>query len=287
MILFNTRSTDRLAQQLDLPRGACTIKNFSDGEIYVKINEDVAGKDVCILAATPAPADNYFEMFLLLNALQRAQARISLLFTYFGYARQDKAQPGEALGSEVISTFLKTFTIKKISIIHAHSTRFHELLDFEDITPYEPFCAVARTHHLSVIVAPDRGATSRVEQVAERCGTQAAFVSKTRSVTEQVDVIALNGDVEGKNVLIVDDMITTGSTILHVAAFLKEHGARDIYVCAAHGVFAPGTREKLQNAETIKKIYVTDTLPQQPPTDKIDIIPIASFLKETLEKIVV
>lgn len=283
MILFNTRNTEYLARQLSFTRGACIIKNFSDGELYVKVDEDVAGKTVCVLTATQPPADNILELFLLLDALKRKQAKIYLLFTYFGYARQDRTQPGEAFSSCMISNFLKTYELEKIFIIHAHSERLHEMLDFENVTPTQPVCKIITDYNLSP-VAPDKGASSRVAHIARTCGVEPIFVTKSRPAFEKVTVTHIDGDVTGKNILIIDDMISTGSTILQTAALLKKNGANDIYAYATHGVFAPGCREKIEASPEIKKFYVTDSLPQSTTTKegKITVINIAPFLTDTL-----
>jgi ribose-phosphate pyrophosphokinase len=284
MILFSTTQTDYLAAALPFKQGKRTIKRFSDGEIYVKIEEPrehIEHKSIWVLASTSAPADNLIELFFLLDALQRQRARISLLITYFGYERQDRAAPGEALSAEVIARCLQLFALEQIFIIHAHSAALHRFLSFKNIIPVSLVCPIA--HQCDGIVAPDQGAHELAQLVTRECVIEPIFVTKMRPAQEHVEVTGVLGDIHDKTVLIIDDIISTGRTIVSVSTKLQELGARDVYVFATHGVFSGNARELIESSPIIKKVYVTNTLPQK-YSPKIEIVTIVPFIEHIIRK---
>ena len=275
MKIFPTRSCYHLMPTLAGEQGAATIKTFSDGEIYVCINEDVRNKHVAVLAATPPPGDNLLELYFLLDALQRAGAFIHLFFTYFGYARQDRAQPGESLSCEVLFRFLKTFRIEETKIIQIHNAQVREFYDFQDIILLDFFVPLAR--NVDCVVAPDEGAGYLAHEIARQAGKECVVVmKKKRSGHEKIAQITIHGSLENKKVLLVDDMIATGGTICRAALVAKEHGAKTVHVAATHGIFSGNAFEQLHNS-LIDHIYVTNTLEQnvghEPKVSVIDIGP--------------
>lgn len=152
MIVFYTRSTQHLHQMLPFEIGKYISKQFSDGEWYVKLEQDIAGKMVWVITATNPPADHLIELWLLLDALQRGGAKINLFFTYFGYARQDRPMLGEASSAQVISSIFTMFSIHKIIILHPHSMLLHNFLTYEAIFPNDLICAIAQNY--DAIAAP-------------------------------------------------------------------------------------------------------------------------------------
>jgi len=274
MKVFPTRSCYHLMHTLGAQQGAATIKNFTDGEIYVRIDEDVHNKHVAVLAATP-PGDSFLELFFLLDALERAGAYIHLFFTYFGYARQDRALRGEALSSEVLFRFLKTFQINETKIIHIHNPAVREFYDFQDIILLDFFVPLAQ--EVDCVIAPDEGAAILAGEIARRAGKECVVVmKKERSGHEKIAQITIHGSVTNKKVLLVDDMIATGSTISSAALVAKEYGAESVQVAATHGIFSDNAFEQL-NKSVIDKIYVTNTLKQsfnyEPKISVIDSAP--------------
>ena len=167
MKLFYTKSAEHLAKKIKLKKGKYIISSFPDGELYVKINENVKNKRVLVLAATNPPAENLLELLFLLDALQGAGARIYLFFTYFGYARQDRAKAGEALASQRICSWLKGFKWQNIAVLHPHSERLKQFLKYKEILPYHFFTSVINRE--DVVVAPDKGASSLAKEISKRC----------------------------------------------------------------------------------------------------------------------
>ncbi len=281
-MIFSTRQCNHIAEDLPFKKGRLLLKQFSDGELLVKIEEDVRDKIVWVIGSTAVPAENTIELMLLLDALQRAQARIYLVLTYFGYARQDRTSKGESLGSALFSTFLKSFNLEKIFIIHAHSPALHSFLDFENVIPVSLFCTPASGKDR--IAAPDQGAYELAEAIAKTCNLGFITVTKMRPAHEAVEVTGVHNNIHQKRILIVDDIISTANTLISVAHILKDLGAHSIQAAATHGVFADGARERLQGSDLFEKVYVTDTLPQPPGYPKIVVLPIAPFIKKLIEE---
>ncbi|MGB8467968.1 MAG: ribose-phosphate diphosphokinase [Candidatus Babeliales bacterium] len=282
MLLFNTSNTDYLVQRLPFKRGAVLVKKFSDGELYVKLLDPIAdGTPVCVIASTQAPAENLLELFFLLDALHRSNARIYVLFTYFGYARQDRVALGESFAAHVIAQILKSFALTNMVIVHAHSQNLHELFNFTNKIPFELFCAAAQRCQ-ATIVAPDTGAVMLASSVAHSCALETVFISKIRPMQEEVVITSISGEVRGKNLLLVDDIIATGNTIMGAATFLKEHGAKSISVFVTHGVFTNHACERIAACAAIDALYVTNSLPQQENSKKIIVVDIVPFIEKII-----
>lgn len=279
MMVFYTSAAKHLASELPFEQGNYLSKQFSDGEWYIKLEQDVYKKNVWVIAATNPPAEHLLELFLLLNALARAQATINILFTYFGYARQDSPVAGEASSAEVVGTILKIFALKKIIVIHAHSSRLHHYLNFTNVIPTDLIRDTMQLY--DAVAAPDQGAHDLVKSIAHACGKESIFLTKIRSEQEKVKILEYDGIVPSRKILIIDDMIATGNTIIEVAKILAQLGADDIGVWATHGIFS-GDAIELLNKSIIKKIFVTNTLPQDKKSPKIEVISIAPLIKQII-----
>ncbi len=279
MMVFYTSSTHHLAGQLPYEEGIYLLKKFSDGELYLKLQTNVTHKKVCVVTATNPPAEYLLELFLLLDALMRAHAQIFLIFTYFGYGRQDMPLPQEAATAQMIATFLKIFPLKSIAIIHAHSALLHTYLDFKNIIPQDLICQKAILY--DAIVAPDQGAYELVKGLSDSCDVNAIFLSKIRPEHEMVQILKYDGVVRAQKVLIIDDMIATGHTIAEVAKLIAKSGVSTIDVWATHGIFSNNAVELLEGS-VIGKVYVTNTLPQHKISAKIEIISIVPLLEQII-----
>lgn len=282
MILFSTCTMLEISKNIKLPQGSCTLKKFSDGELYVHINDDIKGKTVWLLAATQPPAEHMLELFFMLDALKRAgAAQINLFISYFAYARQLKTITGEASSAQVICDILKTFAINKIFIIHPHdNSMLHNFLSYTDLLDIDFFCNKAAKY--DAIAAPDKGAHIFAEKIAKACNKEIVFLTKKRPEQEQVEIIALDGTVNNKKILLVDDMISTGRTMIESAEFLKKMGAKTVSAAAMHGVFSPGSHERLQTS-IIEKIYVTNTIEQQ-AQGKVEVTDIAPYISKIIKE---
>lgn len=278
MKVFPTRSSQHLMPTLDVPQGKATIKNFTDGEIYVRIEEDLKDKPVWILTATPPPAENLLELYLLLDALQRAGAYVNLFFTYFGYARQDRAKPGESLSAEVLFSFLKTFRIEQTKIIHIHNAKVRRFYDFEDIILLDFFLPLAE--NVDCIVAPDHGAAYLAKEIAHRAKKEFMVMKKIRNNHEKIKDIILEDGLTNKKILLVDDMIATGGTIIKAAQEARDHGAQEIKVAATHGIFSGDAYEKIATS-IIDQVFVTNSLEQSTEEhEKVSIIDCAPMIDQ-------
>lgn len=283
MKLFSIPCMDYLARKLHFTPGACSFKAFSDGEWHVQIEEDVSAQSVWVLAATMSPADNLIQLLLLLDALTRAGARVSLVLTYFGYERQDRAAPGEALSAQVVANCFKQFTLQKILIVHHHSQALHNFIDFTGLVPVSLMASMAQSQHIDVIVAPDDGAHELAHQVAQRAGATAAYIIKKRSSQDDVRVVRIDGTVRDRRVLVVDDIISTGGTVMKAAVALREAGARSIAVMATHGLFSQSEADVIRQREGISNIAVLNTLPMK-VDGGITTISIASWLAAAMQE---
>lgn len=277
MSLFYTSSVNHLIERIPYPRGSFIIKKFSDGEIYVKINHEI--QEAWVLASTFPPADNLLELFFLLDALSNQGAKINLLVPYFGYARQSHPQPGEAASARRICTFLKTFTLNKIVIVHVHTTTMHEFLAFENFIPFELICREAEK--VDCIASSDKGSAALAAKTGARCEKPTILIEKKRPEHEMVEIISVTGNVEGKSILIVDDIISTGNTILAAAQELKKLGAASVYAYATHAFFSRDALHKIDNSP-IEKVFVTNTIPQKNSNHKVKVLDIAPQLEKII-----
>jgi len=282
MKLFYIPQMKYLADELDVEHGKCLFKRFSDGELYVRLEEDVHDQDVWVLVATQPPTSHFFEVFFLLDALQRAGARVSLLLTYLGYERQDRANKGEALSAEVVANCFKQFALRRTVIIHAHSERLHDFLVFTNVMPIALMAQAAQDYDAEVIVAPDDGARDMAAAVAEQAGLPCAYVSKMRPDHETVEIMKIQGLVVGKRAFIVDDVISTGRTILKASEYVHKAEAKSVTVMATHGCFSDETRIKIQSVDFIKALIVTNSLPCA-YDGKVTIVSIAPLIMDIME----
>lgn len=254
MMLFYNNAAKHLAQKVRIKKGNFTIKRFSDGEIHVKIQSDVRKKKVWVLANTNPPAENMLELVFLIDALKRSGAKIKLLIPYFGYARQSHEHRGEAYSSKLVCGWFRG--LDKVVVIHMHSPVLKKFLNYEDIVPFDIF-PVGR---FDLIVAPDKGALKNAKKLSKSLDLPLGCMEKIRPEKEKVKIVKVVAEARGKNVLIIDDMITTGNTVIKAAAQLK--GAKEISVAATHGIFSDDALKKIGKSP-IKMVYVTNSLPQK------------------------
>jgi ribose-phosphate pyrophosphokinase len=281
MNIFFTNSTKHFANKINLPQSPYIVKKFSDGEIYIKVDQDVQ-KKVWVIASTQPPADNLLELFFLLDALERSGAqKINILISYFAYARQAVALTGEAGSAQFIATTLTKFPLAKIYIVHAHAAHILEgFLPFTNMIPIDFFCSVAKNY--DVIAAPDKGAFDFAQTVAQQCKKEIVFFYKKRPEHEKVIIESINGNVNGKRVLLVDDIISTGRTIIQASKAIIDLGAQEVSAAATHGIFAADAHEKIDESQ-LKKVYVTNTL-EQMSRDKIEVHDVSKFIESIIIK---
>ncbi len=271
--LLSGTANQALAQEIaghlgvDLCRVTCS--RFADGEIFVRIDENIRGADVFIVQPTNPPADNVMELLLLIDAARRASAaRITAVMPYYGYSRQDrKDQPRVAIGAKLLANMIETAGADRVLGIDFHQ---HQLQGFFDVPVDHLYAAPVMTSHYRkkqlrdvVVVAPDVGSAKMARGYAKRLNGTLAIIDKRRPTPNVAEVLNVVGDVEGRDCLIPDDMIDTAGTVTEAARALKRLGAKDIYVCATHALLSGPAVERLC-AAPIVEVAVTNTIPIPP-----------------------
>jgi len=285
----NRPLAEEIAEHLQMPLGAVTIKRFADGEIFVRIDQNARGRDVFIIQPTPPPADNLMELLLLVDAARRASAaRVTVVVPYYGYARQDrKDQPRVAISAKLVANLIEAAGADGLLGMDFHA---HQLQGFFDIPVDHLYAAPVLTAYFRakglrelVVVAPDVGAAKMARGFARRLDASFAIIDKRRPAPNVAEVLTVVGEVEGRPCLITDDMIDTASTIESVAYALRERGAGPIYACATHALLSGPAVERLQNAP-LQEVVVTNTLPIGPEKrfPKLTVLSIAELLARAL-----
>ena len=265
----NRPLAEAVADDLGCELGRATIRNFEDGEIFVRIDDNVRGRDLYIIQSTCPPSDNILELLLLLDAARRASAaRITAVIPYFGYARQDrKDQPRVAIGAKLMANMIVAAGADRVLSIDFHQ---HQLQGFFDIPVDHLYAAPVFTRYFRekqldnlVVVSPDVGSAKMARGFAKRLGGTMGIIDKRRPAANVSEVMHVIGEVEGKDCILSDDMIDTGGTLAQAARALKERGARDVYACATHALLSGPAVERLRDAP-FTEIVVTDTIPVPP-----------------------
>lgn len=292
--LFAGRSNPELAlaitKAFGKELGEVTIKNFSDGEIYVRYEQSIRGSDLFIIQSTQPPGDNWLELLFLVDAARRASAaRITVVIPYFGYARQDrKDQPRVSIGSKVVADMLTSVGTDRILTMDLHAP---QIQGFFNLPVDHLYGSAVLIEHLRtklpenlVIVAPDVGSLKLARAYAKRLGVDLALIDKRRPQQNVAEVMHIIGDVEGKNVLLMDDMIDTAGTLCAAAEALKKQGALDVVAAATHPLLSGPAFERLSNS-AIDRVYVTDTVPLTRPHERIEVVSVADHFADAIHRI--
>jgi ribose-phosphate pyrophosphokinase len=254
-----------VARVLEVDLCRTTVSRFADGEIFVRIDENVRGADVFIVQPTNSPAENILELLLLIDAARRASAaRITCVIPYFGYGRQDrKDQPRVAIGAKLMANTIESAGADRVLAVDFHQ---HQLQGFFDVPVDHLYAAPVLTAHYRrkklkdvVVVAPDVGSAKMARGFAKRLDGSLAIIDKRRPAPNVSEVLNVVGEVEGRDCLITDDMIDTAGTVTEASRALKAMGANDVYVCATHALLSGPAVERLSNAP-IAEVTVTNTI---------------------------
>jgi len=285
----NRPLAEEMAQQLGQPLCAVTLRRFADGELFVKIDENVRGRDVFIIQPTNPPAENYIELLLLIDAARRASAaRVTAVLPYFGYARQDrKDQPRVAISAKLMANLVTHAGADRVLGMDFHS---HQLQGFFDIPVDHLYAAPAFVSHFRqkelhdpVVVAPDVGSAKMARGFAKRLNASLAIIDKRRPSANVAEVVNVVGDVADKDCLIPDDMIDTAGTITEASRALKKLGARRVFAFATHALLSGPAVERLRESP-IDEVTVTNTirLPEERKFDKLKILSIAGLMAKAI-----
>ncbi len=288
----NRALAERIAAELDQALCDVTIKRFADGEIFVRINENVRGRDVFLIQPTNPPAENVLELLILIDAAKRASAaRVTAVVPYFGYARQDrKDQPRVSIAAKLMANLITAAGADRLLSIDFHQ---HQLQGFFDIPVDHLYASPVLMEHFRgmgldnlVVVATDVGAAKMARGYAKRLGGDLAIVDKRRrgpNVAESLNVV---GDVDGKRCVIPDDMIDTAGTMTSAVKILRERGATDIYCVATHALLSGPAVERLASAD-VQEIIVTDTVPvpeeKRRALENLRVLSVAGLLARAIE----
>ena len=288
----NRPLAEEMARFLGTELGDCDIEQFSDGEIFVKINENVRGVDVFIVQPTFPPAENLLELLIMIDAAVRASAsRITAVLPYYGYARQDrKDQPRVAISAKLVANLITVAGANRVLTMDLHAG---QIQGFFDIPLDHLFASPVLIDYFKeldlddlTIVSPDIGSVRMARAFAKRFKAPFALIDKRRPKPNVSEVMNVIGEVDGRNVIILDDLIDTGGTVVEAAAALKGKGAKDIYVGCTHGILSGNALEKIHDSP-ITELVVTNTVPMNDrrPNNRIRVLSVAPLLGEAVRRI--
>ena len=298
MKIFSGRSnpalSERIVSTLGRELGAISIKTFSDGELWVKFEENVRGHDVFLIQSTNSPAENIIELALMADAAVRASAgRVTAVIPYFGYGRQDrKDQPRVPISSRVMIDIITAMGIDRIITMDLHSTQIQGFtkIPFDHLYSRMVLLDAIKKEGFdpknSAVLAPDIGSAAISQAYAKRLGMHFALIDKRRYAPNQAAISHLIGELKDKDVLIIDDMIDTAGTTVNAAEAAMEQGAKSVTAIATHGVLSGPALDKLRES-SIRKIIITDTIKtkEKKILDNMDIVTVADVFGSAINRI--
>ncbi|WP_299189620.1 ribose-phosphate pyrophosphokinase [uncultured Campylobacter sp.] len=287
----NPEFAKKISKYLSLPLSECAIKTFSDGEISVQIGESVRGKDVFVIQPTCAPANsNLMELLILTDALKRSSANsITAVVPYFGYARQDrKAAPRVPISAKLVANMMQTAGIDRVVTMDLHAGQIQGFFDVPVDNLYGSliFLDYLKDKNLKnpIIASPDVGGVARARSFAKKLSLDLVIVDKRREEANKSEVMNIIGDVAGKDVILIDDMIDTAGTIVKAAGAFKEQGAKSVSAFCTHAVLSGPAYERIESG-ALDGLVVTDTIPLKQESDRIKVISVAPLFGEVIRRV--
>jgi ribose-phosphate pyrophosphokinase len=290
----NPQLTEAICSSLGHEQGTARIWRFPDGEKCVRLESDVRGRDCFIVQPTCSPVDeNLVELLIFLDCLRRASAaRVTAVMPYFGYARQDRKDAGRVpITAKMVANLITAAGAERVLSIDMHAKQLQGFFDIplDHLTAEPVIVEYLRNKHLSdlTVVAPDVGNMKTASRYASALRAELAIINKRRVSGSEVVCEEVIGNVKGRNIVMCDDMISTGGTIVGAAALVKSRGAKKIYVGATHGVFCESAVDKL-NQSPLEEIIVTDTIPLREEAGRlknIKVLTVAKLLGEAISRI--
>ena len=283
----------QISEFLNVPLTDTLLTRFSDGEIRVQINESVREKRVFIIQSLHSPAnDHIMEMLLLADAARRASAKeVNLVIPYYAYARQDrKDQPRVPISAKVLANLIESVGVDRVIVVDLHAEQIQGFFNIpvEHITALPLFADYLKNQQIEdlVIVSPDAGGAKRADKLAKKLGAELAIIYKMRPRPNAVEVFDVIGNVEGKNCVIVDDIVDTAGTLVAAADMLLKKGAKSVRACITHGVLSGPAVERINNSK-LSELVITDTIPTEDKPIKVKkVIPIAPIVAEVIKRVV-
>lgn len=289
----NRQLAEEIASYLGLKLADTLITTFSDGEVRVQINESVRGYDVYIISSLSHPVNHHImELLLTVDAVKRSSAKsVTAVIPYYAYGRQDRQdRPRTPISAKVLADILQKVGVDRVIVVDLHSPQIQGFFDI----PVEHLTAIPVLYEYikknlilndPVVVSPDAGGVKRARDLANKLGCGIAVILKRRPEPNKAEVMDVVGDLEGKEAIIVDDIIDTAGTLTAAANILINRGARRVIACATHGIFSGPAIERLTSSE-IEKVIVTNTLPvYDKQFNKLEIVSIAPLIGEAIKRI--
>lgn len=291
----NVGLAEKIAQIMERPLGDLSVTRFSEGEIFVKINEDVRGRDVFIIQPTcPPPNENFMELLIMIDAFKRASAaRITAVVPFFGYARQDrKDQPRVPITAKLAANLITAAGADRVLTMDLHAGQIQGFFDIpvDHLLACPVFVEAIRKMDIAnpVVVSPDVGGIKRARELANRLGADLAIVDKRRDNDKETSVMNILGNVKGHDAIITDDMVATAGSITEAAKVLKEKGANKIYIAISHPILSGPAYDRIRNSP-IDKLLVTDSIPLNAVPDdirdRIQVLSVSNLLAEAITRI--
>ncbi|NPA60879.1 MAG: ribose-phosphate pyrophosphokinase [Epsilonproteobacteria bacterium] len=287
----NRELAEEISDYLDQPLSSAKITRFSDGEISVRIKESVRGKDVFIIQPTSAPANaNLMELLIMVDALKRSSAKsITAVVPYYGYARQDrKAEPRVPISAKLVANLMETAGITRVVTVDLHASQIQGFFDIPVDNLYGAilFNDYVKSKNLKnpIVASPDIGGVARARYFAKSLGLDMVIVDKRRERANESEVMNIIGDVNGKDVIIIDDMIDTAGTMVKAAQALKDRGATSVMACCTHPVLSGPAYERIEKG-ALDELVITNTIPVKRELDKIKVLSTARMLGEVIRRV--
>jgi len=280
---------EKIANSYGQPLAKCELQQFSDGEFQVSVNETVRGCDVFIVQSTIPPADNLMELLLLIDAVKRASARrIIAVVPYFGWARQDrKDQPRVAIGAKLVANLLETAGIDRVMTMDFHADQIQGFFEVpvDHLFASTLFAPYLQTKDLSnlIIAAPDAGGSKRANAYSKFLDVDLALCYKQRKKANVIENMTIIGDVEGKDVVIIDDMIDTAGTLTKSAQLFIDNGAKSVSACCTHPILSGPAHERIEKS-VLKELVVTNTIQLKKQNSKIKVLEIADLFSDVMKQ---
>jgi ribose-phosphate pyrophosphokinase len=293
----NRELAKEICKYLDIPLGQADVSRFPDGEIKVKIEENVRGEDVFIIQSTCPPANEYLmELLIMIDAIRRASAgRITAVIPYYGYARQErKTKPREPITAKLVANLLVSAGANRMLTMDLHAGQIQGFFDIpvdqlEGVTILSNYIKEKNLDKV-VVISPDVGGTARAREFSGRLAKPIAIIDKYRSAFDEVEIMHIVGEVKDKTAIIVDDLIDTAASIIRGTQALLNAGAKEVYVCATHPVFAGPAKERIEKSlldGLFKEVVVTNTIPidNNKSIPGIKILSVAEIFAEAINRI--
>jgi ribose-phosphate pyrophosphokinase len=281
----------KIADYLKIPLGKVELKKFSNGETYARFDENIRGRDVFLVQSLYGSINDYLmELLIMLDAAKRASAaRVTPVIPHYAYARQDwKAASREPITAKLVADLLSAAGADRVICLDLHSEQIQGFFNIpvDVLTALPKFLKMVEKQKTldSVVLAPDAGSAKKSTKAARILGIGLAIANKRRPKHGEAEVVSLIGDVKGKDCFVFEDMVDTGGTIRAAADAVKKAGAKSVTVCATHGIFSGNALEKIEESE-IDKVIVSNSIPQEAKSKKLEVIDVSDLLGESIRRI--